>query len=187
MKVRSSKIHADMGLAAPELLRMRELVAWVEPETDEANTRLRAWLPPAAELLRISKYETVWSVHNCGPANVGLLGRALHGSRLGDWATAAEIAEGVLEISNAKFNPLVRIEALRLLARSCTARGMEAGATDASERALAVASEVSYPWMEMLVLRDMPSQQERLAQAVSCVCAKPSELTSVLGASHDRP
>ena len=146
MKVRSSKIHADMGLAAPELLRMRELVAWVEPETDEANTRLRAWLPPAAELLRISKYETVWSAHNCGRAHVGLLGGALH--CLGDWATAAEIAEGVLEIDNAKFNTLVRIEALRLLARSCTARGMEAGATDASERALAVAAEVSYPWME---------------------------------------
>jgi len=170
-----------------QLLHMRELVAWLEPATDEANARLRAWLPSAAELLRISKYETGWSLYNCGPAHVGLLGGALHGSRLGDWATAAEIAEGVLEISNAKFNPLVQIEALRLLARSCTARGMEAGATDASERALAVASEVSYPWMEMLVLRDMPGPQERLAQAVSRVRAKPSELTSILRARHLQP
>ena len=52
-----------------------------------------------------------------------LLCARLHGERLGDWAAAAEVAEGVL--ATEAFNPVVRTEALRLLARAGGAGGAD--------------------------------------------------------------
>ena len=83
---------------------------------------LRRWghYPPA-ELLRIAEYHTAWRAHSYGAQHPSLLCARLGGERLGDWAAAVEVAEGVLAIE--AFNPLLRTEALRLLGRAHDALG----------------------------------------------------------------
>ena len=172
-----------------------------EPEVEAAPavagaSELGRWLPPAAELLRISARETCWSRLTCGAAHVGLLGAMLHGERLGDWDTAAEVATGVLQIPCIAFNALVRIEAHRLLGRSHASNGRTRAALEAGERAVAVAAEVEFVWMELLATLDMlcwaqasgdasmmaeeaAAYRTRLAEVVRRVQATPDELASL--------
>ena len=92
------------------------------------------------------------------------------------------------------MQPLVRIEAFRLLARArCASDATCDAACEALESAVAEAVVAGYRWMEMLALRDMvvmrkdePSVDRtyvrlRLARAVCAVRTPPAELSKVLG------
>ena len=95
-----------------------------------------------------------------GPAHPALLAARLYGTRLGDWASAAACARGLLDVRvDVPMQPLVRIEALRLLSRALLAGGESPdaaeGARAALEQAATEAVEVGYAWMELLALRDL--------------------------------
>ena len=83
----------------------------------------------------------------------------LHGERLGDWAAAIEVAEGVLGLE--QFQPLLRAEAHRLLGRAHAALGNKAEAKGAVERALPEFKAGQYVWLERMALRDL----ERVCEA----------------------
>ena len=112
---------------------------------------------------------------SCHPA---LIFARLHGERLGDWATTAEVAEGVLRIEG--FNALFRAEAFRLLGCAQAALGRSGEACQAAESAAAEAAKARYVWIEMLSLRDalrwcevdaVEHIRSRLRDAVSRVSA----------------
>ena len=145
---------------------MEELSASMVSEQQQAaasTAALKAWLPSAEKLLHIAKYERYWDIHMTGPAHPTMLAATLHGTRLGDWATAATIARGLLEIKvDVPMHPLLRIEALRLLSRSIVNGLMEESygeAWSSLEQAITESQEVGYLWMEVLALRDMLSLQ----------------------------
>ena len=167
---------------------MRGLWALVEEDTDASRAALRAWLPPPAELLRIAEYEVGWRHLSLGAQHPSLLCARLGGERLGDWAAAVEVAEGVLAIE--AFNPLLRTEALRLLGRAHDALGAQAAACEAAERAVAEAAKAKYVWFEMLALADLlkwcaPGETEgvrsRLRSVAERLAASKGELAWVLG------
>ena len=137
-----------------------------------------------------------------GPAHPALLGATLHAERLGDWKSAEEVARGLLEITvDVPMQPLVRIEALRLLSRATLAlaeggEGAAAAAAAASlaalEQAVEEAGAVGYTWMELLALRDMcgvraasSEQREeatrRLEETMGRLAASREEVVAVLG------
>ena len=102
------------------------------------------------------------------------------------------MAAGVLRIPSNAFNPLVRIEAYRLLGRSHVSLGRPQAAFEAAERAVAVAAEVGFVWMELLVTLDMlrwarassmareaAAYRTRLDGVVQRVQATPEELASL--------
>ena len=155
--------------------------------TDASRAALRAWLPPPAELLRIAENECAWRAHACA-VHPALLCARLHGERLGDWAAAAEVAEGVL--ATEAFNPVVRTEALRLLGRARAAQGAQAAACEAAERAVAQAAEARYAWFEMLALADLlkwcaageaADVRSRLRGVASRLASSKEELAGVIG------
>ena len=146
-----------MYLPDTHMLHAKCIGALVEPDTEASRASLKEWLPSAERLLHIAKFERYWDIHMTGPAHPSLLAARLHAERLGDWKSALEVARGLLEIRvDVPMQPLVRIEALRLLARARHALdpGCEAACT-ALEQAVAEAAEVGYVWMEALALRDM--------------------------------
>ena len=134
------------------LLTVRGLAALVEENTDARRAVLREWLPPPAECLRIAEHECGWRAYPTGAAHPALLFARLRGERLGEWAAAAEVAEGVLAIE--VFNPVLRTEASRLLGCALAEGGDWAGAHEAAERAAAEAACARYAWLEALSLRD---------------------------------
>ena len=168
------------------LLQTRALRAVLYDEVDAA---LGEWLPPPAELLRIARHESWWKMYLSGAAHPALLCASLHG-RLGAWEAAAEVAEGVLELT--PFNRLVRVEALRLLARCHGAAGERAAACEALERAVGEAQRAGYVWMELVVLLDLLERVEaggsaaddvraRLRRCSGAMRATPAELATVVG------
>ena len=170
------------------LLVVRGLTALVEEDTESSRAILREWLPPPDELLRISEYECAWRAKPLGAADPALLCARLHGERLGTWATAAEVAEGVLTIE--QFNPLLRTEAYRLLGRARHALGEIPAAAAAAECAAAEAAGARYLWLEMLALRDQllwceagaaEGVQSRLSALVGRAAASAEEVAAVLG------
>ena len=159
-----------------------------EEDTESSRAILREWLPPPDELLRISEYECAWRAKPLGAADPALLCARLHGERLGTWATAAEVAEGVLTIE--QFNPLLRTEAYRLLGRARHALGEIPAAAAAAECAAAEAAGARYVWLEMLALRDQllwceagaaEGVQSRLSALVGRAAASAEEVAAVLG------
>ena len=97
-------------------------------------------------------------------------------------AQAAAVCEGVLAIGGyCAVQPLVRIEAWRLLARCRGARGDTKGACEALESAVRESEAVGYVWMQAEALRDMLEWveaddnvlhrlQQRLASVTSQFC-----------------
>ena len=170
------------------MLIVRGLKALLEEDTDASRTALRAWLPPPAELLRIAEYEVAFRAISYGAQHPSLLCARLGGERLGDWAAAVEVAEGVLAIE--AFQPVLRTEALRLLGRAHDALGAQAAACEAVERAVAEAATAKYVWFEMLALADLlkwcaPGETEgvrsRLRGVAARLAASKEELVGVLG------
>lgn len=134
-------------------LVVRGVMALLEEDTEESRAALRAWLPPAAELLRVAEYEANWRAGAFGAQHPALLCARLQGERFGDWAVAAELAEGVLAIES--FQPLLRIEAQRLLGCARYALGERQAACTAAEEARAEVVGAKYVWLEMKALRDL--------------------------------
>lgn len=174
------------------LLLARGLRALPEEDTDASRTALRAWLPPAAELLRIAEYEQAW-LSVAGGNHPALLCARLHGERLGDWSVVVEVAQGLLRFEH--FNPMLRTEAHRLLGRALAELGQRAAACEAAERAVAEAAGAKYAWLEMLSLRDLlrwgeageaESVHSRLRGVVGRLVASADELKGVLGEDVSR-
>jgi len=90
-----------------------------------------------------------------------ILCATLYATRLGAWDDVEEIAKGVLAIEplgdgkGFGMQPLVRIEAWRLLARCRGECGKAGGACEALEEAAKESRAVGYVWMEAAALRDM--------------------------------
>jgi len=171
--------HATM------LLQARAIVALLEPRVDEAA--LRSWLPPVEQLIHLAKFEAGWDMMGLvGGSHPSLACAALFG-RLGDWAAAAAVAEGVLAVA---LNPFVRVEALRLLGKSRAATGERAAACEAAERAVTEAAGAQYVWMEFRALRDLQTWCElpaaeavraRLEEVAGRMVATPAELSAAFG------
>jgi len=169
------------------LLVQRGLTALVEADTEESRATLREWLPPAAELLRITDLEVAWRSNPWSGNHPAILLARLHGERLQAWPTAIEVAEGVLGVE--RFNPLLRTEAHRLLGHAHAALGEHKAACAAAERAVAEAAGGRYLWLEMLALRDLSRWSEaveaesvrlRLEEVVTRMAASRQELADVL-------
>jgi len=172
------------------LMMVRGLAALLDENTDASRAALREWLPPPAELLRITVYECAWRAHSYGANHPALLCARLHGERLGGWAVTVEVAEGVL--SAEQFNPLLRTEALRLLGRAHAALGRRGEACAAAERAVAEAAGARYVWLELLSLRDLLEWSEdadaagvrsRLAVVEGRLASRRGEMTGVQSVS----
>ena len=112
----------------------------------------------------------------------------LHGERLGDWSVAVEVAAGVLRIE--QFNPFLRTEALRLLARAHAALGDGAEACHSAELAVEEAARAKYAWLEMMALADLlaccpqgeaEGARARLRAVAGRLAATADELRGVLG------
>ena len=170
-------------------LVFRGLAALVEDDTVASRAKLRKWLPPTTELLRITKYEQGWMTFATGANHPALLCGRLYGERLGEWKATAELAEGVL--ANESFQPLLRTEALRLLCRAHAALGDRVAACEAVERAAAEAAGAKYVWLEMMSLRELlrlcegseaaSSVRARIRGVAGRMAASAEELASVLG------
>ena len=107
---------------------------------------------------------------------------------MGDWKATAEVADGVLQIE--EFNPLLRIEAHRLLGRAKEELGERTAAVRAGECAVAEAAGAKYAWLEMMALRDVLRWSEagevegvrsRLRGVAGRLAASAEELSGVLG------
>ena len=149
-------------------LQLRALVAVLDMDAErdgdqrigadaDDDAALRAWLPPASELLHNARREWHFYALMKGAAHPALLCAALYGRRLGAWDVASEIAEGFLAIDDSaddsgRMEPLARIEAWRLLAR-CRheARGDAAAACEGLAAGRGEAAAVGYIFMEQLV------------------------------------
>ena len=138
------------------LLILHGLVALLDDHVD--TDALRAWLPSAAELLYITEYECLWRALGSGQAHPALLCARLHGEKLGDWALTAQVVQGVLKIE--QFNPLLRVEAHRLLGRAYSALGQSAAACEQAAAAVAEAEGARYVWLEQLASRDEVNWRE---------------------------
>ena len=58
----------------------RCVMALLEKDTEESRAALRAWLPPAAELMRIAEHELAWlNAHLDEFSNKGLLNKLVRG------------------------------------------------------------------------------------------------------------
>lgn len=170
------------------LLVARGLEAHIEEDSEASRAALRAWLPSAAELLRIAEYELGWRAHALGGHLGPLQFARLHGERLGNWEAAAEVAEGVLRIE--AFTPGLRTDAYRILAQARAALGWRAEACKAAELAAAEAGKARYVWLELLSLRDLlrmceteaaPAVRSRIRGVAERCVASTGEVAQVLG------
>ncbi len=169
------------------LLIVRGLMALLE-DVDASRAALQAWLPPPAELLRMSEFECGWRALGCGAVHPALLCARLHGERLSKWDAAAEVAEGVLRIE--LFQPMVRTEAYRLLGCAHAALGRRTAACEAAERAATEAAKARYAWLELLSLVDLLRWSEapevegvrnRVRSVAGRLAASAEQLAEVVG------
>ena len=100
---------------------------------------MRAWLPRPAALIHIAEHERLFVNYMSGAAHPAMLCARLYARRLGAWDDAEAIVNGILAIAplgdgkGLGMQPLVRIEAWRLLECCRGARGDAAGACEALE------------------------------------------------------
>ena len=146
------------------LLRARALNAVLALNDDDAavlgaehdqEEPLRSWLPSADELLRISVRERELHIFPSGAVHPALLCARLYASGLGEWGEAAKIAKGLLDMPRVVTEPLMRIEAWRMLAecREATGDGGPAASHEALEQAASEARQAGYVWYEKLLAR----------------------------------
>jgi len=142
------------------MLQARSLAA-VADEAEVDVEALRAWLPRPDKLIYIAEHEWNFCAMMSGAAHPTILCATLYGTRLNAWDDAEAIVNGVLAIAplgdgkGFGMQPLVRIEALRVLARCRGACGKAAEACEALEQAASESRAVGYVWMEAASLRDM--------------------------------
>jgi hypothetical protein len=179
---------------ATYLLLMRALTAQVETPTEAADAAIKAWMPTPAELLHITEFECVWRAAY-GAFHPALVCATLAGERLGDWPAAVEVAAGVLGIE--AHNPLLRVQAHRLLGRAKAELGERGAACEAAECAAAEAAAARYTWLEMMALSDglkwmgkeggeeAEAIRARLRSVTGKMTACKEELAGVLGEGVD--
>ncbi len=109
-------------------LQARALAA-VAADGDVDVEALRAWLPRPDELIYIAEHEYLFLSHMSGAAHPAILCARLYATRLE--AAIPPLGDG----KGFGMQPLVRIEALRLLARCRGACGHASGACKALEQA----------------------------------------------------
>jgi hypothetical protein len=89
-----------------------------------------------------------------------------------------------------EFNPLLRVQALRLLGRAKAELGEGTAACEAAERAVAEAARARYAWLQMLALADLlgwcdasegEAVRARLCSVAGQMVASKEELVGVLG------
>ena len=142
------------------MLQARALAAIVDDGKVDAEA-LEAWLPRPDELIYIAERECMFICLMSGKSHPALLCATLYATRLGAWNDAEAIVKGVLAIpplgdgKGFGMQPLVRIEAWRLLAQCRGARREADGACEALEEAARESRAASYVWMEAESLRDM--------------------------------
>ena len=143
------------------MLQARALAALVDDSEVDVEA-LRAWLPRPDELIYIAEHESLHAhAHISGAAHPAILCATLYATRLEAWDDAEATVQGVLAIAplgdgkGFGMQPLVRIEAWRLLARCRGACGKAREACEALEQAASESRAVGYIWMEAESLRDM--------------------------------
>jgi hypothetical protein len=134
------------------LLQARALKALAEGSGED---EVRAWLPPPSELIFLASHDWNSKLLLFGMGNPSLLCARLYADHLSAWEEAARIAEGILAIPPFEMNPITHIEAGRLLARCCGARGDSAGARAALERVVRESREIECTWIERRALEDL--------------------------------
>ena len=146
--------------AETKTLQTRALAAVADDGEVDVET-LREWLPRPDELIYIAEHEWVTCGILTGAAHPAILCATLYGTRLDAWDDVEAIVNGVLAIPSLGdgkgfgMQPLVRIEAWRLLARCRGACGKAAEACEALERAVGESRAAGYVWMESVSLGDM--------------------------------
>ena len=153
-------------------LQARALAAVVDDSEIDVES-LRVWLPRPDELIYITEHECQFCSTLSGASHPAILCATLYGTRLNAWDDAEAIVNGVLAIpplgdgKGFGMQPLVRIEAWRLLARCRGECGKAAGACEALEHAASESRGVGYVWMEAESLRDMLPWVEGTAEEAS--------------------
>ena len=144
---------------------------------------LRVWLPRPDELIYIAEHEFNYCAYLCGAAHPAILCATLYATRLGAWDDAEAVVNGVLAIpplgdgKGFGMQPLVRIEAWRLLARCRGVCGKGREACKALEQAASESRAADYVWMEAAALRDMLQWVEGEAEK-ECVQTRVAAVTS---------
>ena len=141
-------------------LQARAIAAVADDGVVDAEA-LRAWLPRPDELIYIAEHEWIFNGWLCGAAHPTVLCASLYATCLNAWDDAEVIVTGVLAIApqgdgkGFGTQPLVRIEAWRLLARCRIEYGNGAGACEALESAVRESQAAGFVWMEVVALQDM--------------------------------
>ena len=154
------------------MLQARALAAVVDDGEVDVEA-LRAWLPRVDDLMYITEHEFHSCLWQSGATHPALLCATLYATHLGAWDDAEAVVKGVLAIpplgdgKGFGMQPLVRIEAWRLLGRCRGACGDTAGAWEALEHAASESRAVGYVWMEAASLRDMLEWVEGDAEKAS--------------------
>ena len=149
MQWRSEEGHV-YATAETLFLRARALTALVDDGPVDA-TALRAWLPTADELIHLARHEVFFMLSIHGAAHPALSCATLYATKLGQPEEAAKIAQALVEFPPLELQPLVCIEAWRLLARC---RGDAAAKGEALARAIEAARAHAYQFMETLCARE---------------------------------
>ena len=137
----------------PCLLQARAIDALSSGEQlDEAA--VRAWLPSPEEAIRIATFYHAFEILYTGSGHPALLCASLYG-RLGAWADAQTIAEGVLALGELGMPAAFRIEAWRVLGQCRGQLDDCAGALEALQSGVAESKAPGYAWLEHLCLKDM--------------------------------
>ena len=136
-----------------------DATAGVAAVADADALKVPEWLPEPDALVFIAEHERAYAFCACGAAHPALLCAQLH-AQLGGWDKAALTAEGILALPPVVTQPLVRIEAWRLLAQcrealSSREEPAPAAAREALEHGLAEARRVGYLWLEQVIQREL--------------------------------
>ena len=111
------------------------------------------WLPSPAALLTLASSELAWDVFMSGVQHPSLA-CACVAARLGRWAEAKEVAQGLLDMPLRQ--QLSRYEAHRLLARCAAATESSSEVVHKHLRAAAAeARGAGYLWLELLTTREL--------------------------------
>ena len=133
------------------------LLEGARPEDAALRGRLaraaEQWLPPPMELLALAAAEKAWDVFMNGLQHP-VLACASVAASIGRLDDARAVTEGVLRFLR---QPLVRIEAHRLLARCAHGRGEPSAAQSHLESAISEASGAGYTWLEQVITEELRS------------------------------
>ena len=160
------------------VLRARAIEALVDEGAVDAAA-LRSWLPTVDELIFIAEHESIFSLQLHGAAHPTLTCATLYATKLGEVEVAIRIAEAILAMSPLRMQPLIRIEAWRLLARCYDEVAAKGQALD---RAIEESRQVGYVFMERMCAADREKMLPSGKSTPGGGAEKPSAAGSVTAA-----